>query len=359
MNIDQRLEFENIVNYFTDNQTRVHLDKLKSLSSVGRGDFTEKGLRSIDAIKDFLDLLHRLEIPSLYLKKTLSHSTLNVNDFNESIERYVRNGDRDNFLLAIDNISYMMHKLTDYRKFLECFDTSNLMKEVKQSIVFSFGLGRAIYYSESLNQMTNGQELFKLLNTLLGSDDKFEVIHVEDGSLKMFVATTVIVIQLIDPLSDIIAKNVSKTMDLIHKNDLQQIEKEIREEKLKHLKSMNGKDEDLKDIEIDEELLKLKKKQYEMELKYLEAEYDLELTYQIRLLCDRYSSEFKHDDNPMLLLKKISEKIERHFRSGGFISTYSLRDSTKSSNEKNYKEKLNNLTNEQLKYLENSPLRKG
>lgn len=360
MFIDERIEFDNIINYILDNSIDEVLNFFRQNYSTLR-DPNNKNTQVEDALstlQNYLEYLYSLDKPLQYLNSTSPNTLINNIQLNQAIEKFIKASNNGLLNKYLNNISIITLSLKKYNSYLVLSDTENLLKKINNSIAFSFEVGKKVTFGSSLSRMNNIEELLELINTLLGEEGDFEIIHVEDGSFKVFVVASWITIKLVSPLIDGLSSNVSSVMDLIHKSKIQNIEQELKEEELRHLIAMNKKEEGIQDIKIDEKLKEQKAKQYKKQLLALRENIEDEKAFLISQICSRFKEEIKHKDNPELLLKKVCEKIEEHLKNNGYIETFLIGDDVDresisiKENKKIYKERIEKLDHEELKLLE-------
>ncbi|WP_417335931.1 hypothetical protein [Halobacteriovorax marinus] len=363
MNITELTELNELKDYIEKNELKEKIIFLINHSyQITEGSDSDKARCKsyIKNINTFLDKINSCNKMNAFLT-SMTPSLIDRTTFDSVLGAFKKTGNLEQIEDALKSIMYYSDLILNYHAYQSQFINFEGLLNLNNSIVFTMDINRTVLLKESYKKIKNISDILESIKKITGEEIEFEINHVEDGSLRAFVTGSLLTLNIISPLCSSVTKNISEIVDLHHKSQVNQIERDLKKEELRHIKKMNELDE----TQISEEqkrhkkIVDLKQKQYKAKIENLQNQLEIELDYIMQEIIISNPSFFEGNNNH-LLLKQISKKLITHFSTGGYVEILELEYLTPGESDSpsalsktiEYTDKVKNLSLEELLLLE-------
>lgn len=321
-------------------------------------DKREKVYEELSKIKDFLNTISNTNYITDFLK-TFRVKIISYENIQSNLRIIAQEGDTDPLEETLNTVRRYCSLIISYSNYQNKLFADNKIQEADNVLVFTFDINKPVLLKNTFKKIKNISELMENSDRLCQENQQFEIIHVEDGSLAVYVTAGILVINLLDPLIDLTAKSYRHYLELTHKASIQEIERQLKEEELRHTKRMNQLEEEEKEEEKNyyDLIIKRKQKLYEKEIANAKEIFEEEIEIKKIEIKKNFPDFFKEPNNE-LLLNKIMRNLTEHFSQGGFAEVLKIEHEinseeifSKSSRELKYREALEKLPAESAQKL--------
>ncbi|MFG1501090.1 hypothetical protein ABMA70_12865 [Halobacteriovorax sp. XZX-3] len=371
MNLKEIFELNELYNEIVNNKLYKRLTYLKEKSyhlSQGTDNQITSYFNEAIELKVFLELLNSSSYISKLIKSFGKHELiLNAKSFTDTIDSHIRVKENSSLNKFYDEIEEYLDYVTSYFQYHSTNFDFNETSKFENNLIFTIDVNKSVYLNKSYNKLKNISEILELVKNISNENIDFEITHVEDGSMKVVICATFLIVNIVSPIISTVSKHFNEIMEISNKNEIHKVKLKIEEEKLRHLKKMNQYKEQEKETLLNEvrnlykdeieELIKLKQEETNEKIKRCLTNLDCDLKYKKREIVINNKSHFE-EPNKEMIIDKITKKIITHYKEGGFVEVLKLEYMNILTNTNaevsylEYSKKLESLSEETMKMLE-------